>query len=109
MLTLSGAQLIRAHESGVSIGLDRGFRLELFFLDAHLVRLFVLRPEGLRMPRTWSLSPELAGGADPIDGRDRLDLTGFPGSPCASVIETATGIAIETAFIKVELRRSPLA
>jgi alpha-glucosidase len=109
MLTLSGAQLICAEESGVSIGLDRGFRLELFFLDAHLVRLLVLRPEGFRVPRTWSLSPELAGGADPIDGRDRLDLTGFPGVPILSAGETEAGITIETTLIRVAVRRSPLA
>ena len=96
MLTLSCARLILAEGCRAEIGLDRGFRLTLDFLDRHLVRLLVLRREGLRMPRTWSLSPELAGVADPIDGRDRLDLTGFPGSPFASVIETATGIAIES-------------
>ncbi len=61
------------------------------------------------MPRTWSLSPELAAGADPIDGRDRLDLTGFPGSAIASVLETPALISIETAFMRVEVRRAPLA
>jgi alpha-glucosidase len=109
MLTLSGAQLICADESGVSIGLDRGFRLELFFLDAHLARLLVVRPEGLRMPRTWSLSPELVAGADQIDGRDRLDLTGFSGAVISSAVETAADITIETKLIRVAVRRSPLA
>ncbi len=58
---------------------------------------------------TWSISPELAGGADPIDGRDRLDLTGFSGSVISSVSETPAEITIETAFIRVAVRRSPLA
>ncbi len=109
MLNLNGARLMSAEGCRAEISLERGFGLKLFFLDAHLARLLIMRPEGLRMPRTWSLSPELAGGADPVDGRDRLDPTGFPGSAISSVAETETGIAIETAFIKAELRRSPLA
>ena len=109
MHILTGARLISATECRAEIGLERGFGLALLFLDRHLVRLLVLRPEGLRMPRTWSLSPELAAGADPIDGRDRLDLTGFPGSAVASVSETAALISIETTFMRVEVRRSPLA
>lgn len=109
MLTLTGARLVSAQGACAKIALDRGFGLTLFFLDRNLVRLLIERPEGLRMPRTWSLSPELTGGEDPIDGRDRLDLTGFPGSPLKAAAETETGIAIETAFIRVEVRRSPLA
>ena len=109
MLSLTGARLVCAEGCHTEISLERGFRLVLHFLDRHLVRLLVLRPEGLRMARTWSLSPELAAGADPVDGRDRLDLTGFPGSPIASVSETAALISIETAFMRVEVRRSPLA
>ena len=89
--------------------LTAGFGLKLFFLDRYLARLLIVPPEGLRMPRTWSLSPELASGDDPIDGRDRFDLTGFPGSAIASVSETAALISIETAFMRVEVRRSPLA
>ncbi len=109
MLTLTGARLVSAQACRAEFALNCGFGLTLFFLDRHLVRLLVTRPDGLRMPRTWSLSPELAGGEDPIDGRDRLDLTGFPGSPVKAVAETDTGIAIETACIRVEVRRSPLA
>jgi alpha-glucosidase len=92
----------------VEIGLERGYRLLLFFLDSHLARLLIVPPGGLRTPRTWSLSPELAGG-DPIDGRGRLDLTGFPGGETLKVEETETAIAIETALIRAEVRRAPLA
>ena len=49
---------------------------------------------GLQMRRTWSLSPELAG-EDAIDGRDRLDLTGFPGSEVRAVTETEAAITVE--------------
>ena len=108
MLTLGGARLISAQGSRAEIGLDCGFRLTLFFLDRGLVRVLVMRPDGLRMPRTWSLSPELSG-CDPIAGRDRLDATGFPGSEILSVEEAEGSVTIETAFVKAEIRRSPLA
>jgi alpha-glucosidase len=108
MLTLTGARLIATEGSRVEIGLDRGFRLALFFLDRQLARTLVTRPEGLRMPYTWSLSPELAGD-DPLDGRDRLDLTGFPRSPIIAIAETDASITIETSLIRVEVRCSPLA
>ncbi len=109
MHTLTGARLMSAEGYRAEIGLERGFRLTVLFLDRHLVRLHVLRAHGLRMPRTWSLSPELAGGADPIDGRDRLDLTGFPGAAITSFSETESEITIETGFIRAVVRREPLA
>jgi alpha-glucosidase len=106
--TLSGARTIEIGASHVEFGLNGGFALKLFFLDAHLVRLLIVPPGGLRGKRTWSLSPEL-NGRDPIDGRDRFDLSGFTGSEIQAVAETETGIAIETALIKADVRRSPLA
>jgi alpha-glucosidase len=108
MLTLAGARLKSVEGCRAEIGLDREFGITLFFLDRLLVRLLVRRPEGLRMPRTWSLSPELAGGADPIEGRDRLDLTGFPGIAISSVEEKEADITIETTLIRVVVQRSPL-
>jgi alpha-glucosidase len=106
--TLGGANLGSVETSRVEIALSAGFRLLLFFLDSHLARVLIVPPAGLRCPRTWSLSPELAG-SDAIDGRARLDLTGFPGARVEAVAETETGITIETALIKTEIRRSPLA
>jgi alpha-glucosidase len=110
MLTLSGARLLERSEHKIEVGLDRGLRLTLFFLGAHLARLLITRPEGLRMKRTWSISPELdAACSDPIDGRCRLDLTGFQGTPIRSITETGTSITVETAFTRIEIRRVPLA
>ncbi|MGO8954807.1 MAG: TIM-barrel domain-containing protein [Rhodomicrobium sp.] len=108
MQTLGGAQVLSIRPSRVEIGLCRGYRLILFFLDSYLVRALIVPPQGLRCQRTWSLSPELAGD-DPIDGRDRLDPAGFPGCEIVSVAETEAAIAIETALVRVEVRRSPLA
>ena len=108
MLTLGCARLISAKGWRADFALNRGFGLTLFFLDRGLVRLLVMRPEGLRMPRTWSLSPELSG-CDPLAGRDRLDVRGFPGSEILSVEEAADSVTIETALVKAAIRRSPLA
>jgi alpha-glucosidase len=105
---LSGAILGSRELTHAEIDLEGGFQLYLLFLDSHLARVLIVPPGGLRCPRTWSLSPELAG-RDPIDGRARLDLMGFPGTKIEAIEETETGIAIETPLIKVEVRRSPLA
>lgn len=108
MQVLRGARLNSVGESSAEIGLAGGFRLLVLFLDSHLARALIVPPDGLRVPRTWSLSPELAGD-DAIDGRDRLDLAGFPGSKILALAETEATITIETQQIGVEVRRSPLA
>jgi alpha-glucosidase len=107
--TLTGARAVRQSGGTVEFALDRGFRLSVFFLDSHLARVLVTRPSGLRMSRSWSLSPELAAspGGDPIDGRDRLDLSGFPGAPVA-VSETEAAIRIESEHIALDVWRTPL-
>ncbi len=108
MHILGGARISSVSPSQVEIELTRGYLLKLHFLAPYLARLLIIPPQGLRCARTWSLSPELAGD-DPIDGRDRLDVTGFPGSEITEVTETDAGISIATALIKAEMRRSPLA
>ncbi|MGO9985658.1 MAG: TIM-barrel domain-containing protein [Rhodomicrobium sp.] len=108
MQTLSDARISLVEAAGVEIGLNGGFRLIVSFPDSHLARAVIVPPQGLRAPRTWSLSPELSGN-DPIEGRYRLDLAGFPGCAILSVAESEAAIAIETALMKVEVRRSPLA
>ncbi len=108
MRTLTGARLLETTASTAEIALDRGFRLSVFLLDEQLARILVTRPGGLRMERSWSLSPELSGGDDPIDGRDRLDLTGFPGA-AMTVTEDERAIRIESPHIGIEIGRKPLA
>ncbi len=108
MLILANAQLRSVQAAAISMSSERGYGLDIFFLDRHLVRLLVRRPEGLRMAKTWSLAPELSG-VDSLDGRDRLDLAGFPGPDITAVVGMENGVAIETALVKVEVRRTPLA
>ncbi|MGA7323530.1 MAG: hypothetical protein WBX25_03350, partial [Rhodomicrobium sp.] len=107
MHILGGARISSVSPSRVEIELSRGYRIKLFFLAPHLARLLIIPRQGLGCLRTWSLSSELAGD-DPIDGRDRLDVTGFPESEILEVTETDVSISIESALIKAEIRRSPL-
>jgi alpha-glucosidase len=108
MHPLTGARLSGRDHRGIDIALDRGYGLRIVLLGEHLARVLVRRPEGLRMDRTWSLSPELAGGADPLDGRDRLDLTGFP--DCAfTVHETSDAIHLSSRLVELSIGRAPLA
>jgi alpha-glucosidase len=108
MIVLAGAHPVVSGTSQVELALHRGFRLSLFFLAPQLARVLVTPPGGLRMPRTWSLSPELAG-QDPNDGRDRLDLTGFTGDTIQHIQEDAETVTIETELMRLQIRRSPLA
>jgi alpha-glucosidase len=114
MRPLTGARLVAHGPEGIVFALDRGYRLTLFPLGPALARVLIERPEGLRTPRTWSLAPELSGQsddpalADPIDGRDRRDLTGFPGMP-ATVEESADSVTVTTPGWRAVVRRAPLA
>jgi alpha-glucosidase len=107
MRPLTGARLTGRDHHGIDVALARGYGLRVLLLGERLVRVLVRRPHGLRMDRTWSLSPELAGGNDPIDGRDRLDLTGFSG--CAfTVEETEDAIVLSSRLVEVAIARAPL-
>lgn len=109
MHPLLGARLAQTRSHAVEIALERGYRLELFGLDSHLARLLITRPEGLRQERTWSLSPEIGhdGEPDALDGRDRRDVSGFPGTALA-VREDEAAITVETTLWKAEIQRAPL-
>jgi alpha-glucosidase len=109
MHPLTGASLAGTGTTHVDLALEGGYRATLYLLDSHLARLLIMRPGGFAMPRTWSLSPEIAwaGEPDPIDGRDRLDVSGFPGATF-TVSEDDETITIETAQLRVVIRRSPL-
>lgn len=111
MQVLSGAGRAVLLSSGfVEIGLDGGYRLLVAFLAPDLARALIVRPVGLRVPRTHSLSPELsdAGMIEPIDGRDRLDLAGFSPIP-PSLNARADEIVLEAPTIRLTVGRSPLA
>jgi len=107
MRALTGGTLLSADGDRAEIGLERGYRLTLYFPEPCMARALVTRRDGLACPRTWSLSPELSG-EDAVDGRDRVDITGFPGDEIRAATETADAIVIETATVRASVRRSPL-
>jgi len=110
MLVLTGARLVSVDAGRVELALDSGYRAIIDLLDTHLARFLVLRPNGLRIDRTWSLSPELAGEAEEADaltGRNRLSRSGFPGI-AATIAEDEAAITVETAFYRILVQRAPL-
>lgn len=108
MQILSGANVNFVGASHVEIGLSAGFRLILHILNSHSARALIVPPGGLRVPRTWSLSPELTG-EDAVDGCDRMAFVGMTPNAAPRVVENEANITVKTELIKIEVRRSPLA
>lgn len=72
--------------------------IDLFVLEEDVVRVRVL-PEGqARGPRTWAIAPGLDDV--PVEGRDRLDLSGFT-LPSFSVVEDKDEVRVETKQIRL--------
>lgn len=107
MIELGGARLVGTRPGRAEVALDRGFALIVDFLGDHLARLLVVRPGGLRLARTWSISPELGGGEE-ARGRLRLDRQGFA-DIAFEVEETERAIVLQSRCIRVEIARAPLA
>ena len=90
--------------NAVAIDLESGWQCRLYVLADDLVRVLLVRDATLREPRTWSIAP--AGTDVPWEGRDRLDLAGFP-CPAFDVVERAGGVAIVTNALQVGVRLAP--
>ena len=63
------------HANRVLLASEAGATVEIFVLEDDIVRVRVLPDATARNPRTWSIAPGLEDV--PLDGRDRLDLSGF--------------------------------
>lgn len=105
MHILSGARLVDATDGRVEIGLERGHRL-VIDAGATVVRVLVVRAEGLATPRTWSLDPG-DGVPEPLSGRDRA----VPPVPAVAVTaaETAEAITLTSATWRATIARGELA
>lgn len=81
------------HGNRVLLASDTGATVEIFVLEDDIVRVRVLPDAVARTPRTWTIAPGLDDV--PLDGRDRLDLSGFA-LPAYELIEDADAVHVET-------------
>jgi alpha-glucosidase len=89
----------RVHFAG-----DYGTRITLTVLEPAIVRVTMLRQEGWRLDRTWSLAP--GGNEPPFEGRSRDDLTGFS-CPDFSVQQEDGRVMIDTGALIAVVRLAP--
>ncbi len=96
---------IERTERGVVVRLDDGVRARISVLAPDVVRVLFLRPEGLRLDRTWTVP---AHGADdvPWEGRDRMDESSWP-APAFSVQEGDGRAELRTDALAVGIEFAP--
>ena len=109
MKPLKTFRLERRFEDGIDLRVDGRHLMTVFVLDEALFRVTLRKDGAFRLPRSWSVAPELArGGADvPWQGRDRLDLSGHP-CPPFTLEETEGGLRLETSVLRLDIA-APLA
>ena len=86
------------HANRVLLASEAGATVEIFVLEDDIVRVRVLPDATARNPRTWSIAPGLEDV--PLDGRDRLDLSGFA-LPSFTLVEDDDSVCIETVQIRL--------
>ncbi|KAF1027238.1 MAG: hypothetical protein GAK40_01114 [Burkholderia plantarii] len=92
---------IASHDANrLTLAATGGATIDVFVLEDDIVRVRVL-PDGVaRDARTWSLAP---GGDDvAIEGRDRLDLSGYS-LPAYTFASDDAQVRIETAQVRLEI------
>jgi alpha-glucosidase len=105
MKAITGARLLGREGPRLSFDADHGSRLAVTVLDDTLVRVTLLRPEGWRLDRTWSIAP--GGEEPPYEGRSRDDLTGFA-CPDFTVTQERGCILFRTGALEGAVRLDPL-
>ena len=90
------------HANRVLLASEAGATVEIFVLEDDIVRVRVLPDATARNPRTWSIAPGLEDV--PLDGRDRLDLSGFA-LPSFTLVEDDDSVCIETVQIRLAVHR----
>ena len=104
MQPLLAASFAGRTAEGARFALDGGWECRIFVLAGDLVRVLLVRPEGLREPRTWMVAPH---GVDvPWEGRDRMDVGAFA-RPAFAVDERDGRVVLRTAALEVGVRLRP--
>jgi alpha-glucosidase len=104
MQPLIKASLAERTADGARFAFAGGWQCRIFVLADDLVRVLLIRPEGLREPRTWMVAPH--GEDVPWEGRDRLDVTRF----ARPTFDFETGeheVAIRTAAFRIVVGLDP--
>ena len=103
MRPLRSWRIVERSDHGVELLVDGRHLLSVFVLDVTLIRIVLRKDCGFRQRRTWAIAP----GEDVAwEGRDRLDLSGFP-CPAFDLAETDNGLRIDTGTVRLTIE-SPL-
>ena len=104
MKAVTTARLIGRDGSRVEFAGDIDTSITLTVLEPTIARITMLRKEGWKIDRTWSLAP---GGLEPpFEGRARADLTGFS-CPDFTLSEEEGRVVITTAVLVAVVRLAP--
>src|SRR6185312_13520786 len=104
MKAVTTARLIGRDGSRVSFAGDVDTSITLTVLEPTIVRVTMLRREGWKLDRTWSLAPD--GNEPPFEGRARSDLTGFS-CPDFTLSEDEGRVIVATAALTAVVRLAP--
>jgi len=101
---LAFGQFAGSAPAGVVFALDASWQCRIFVLDEHLFRVLLVPGTGLKEPRSWMLAP--CGTDVPWNGRDRLDVSGFP-CPPHNVEIGEDEVVLSTPSARVRVRLNP--
>src|SRR5438477_584605 len=104
MQRLVNATFAGRSTDSVRFDFESGWQCRIFVLADDLVRVLLLRNGMLKEPRTWMVAP--ANIDVPWEGRDRLDVGGFP-RPEFAVAESAGEITLVTAKLALGVTLRP--
>lgn len=104
MKAVTTARLIGRDGSRVDFAGDVDTSITLTVLEPAIVRVTMLRKEGWKLDRTWSLAPD--GIEPPFEGRARADLAGFS-CPDFTLSEGEGSVVITTAALVAVVRLAP--
>jgi alpha-glucosidase len=104
MKAVTTARLIGRDGPRVSFAGDVDTSITVTVLEPAIIRVTMLRKEGWKLDRTWSLAPN--GLEPPFEGRARADLTGFS-CPDFIVSEDEARVVITTSALVAVVRLAP--
>ncbi|MGJ3265282.1 MAG: TIM-barrel domain-containing protein [Salinarimonas sp.] len=105
MKLVESADAIRDIPHGVEVATDRGARLRIVLAGPDLAHVSLVRAEGHRLDRTWTIAPN--GLEPPEAGRARDSLEGFS-PPETGVTREGDVVTLAGGHLAVTIRANPL-